>query len=598
MLTLHRDSRTIVTDESFSVKLKYVNPACFISDVPGDVGLGLEISVNEYTRTEFGNPDRFEKFISTTDRKFPGVSIRFHGVLLMSGTLVITDANEETYSGWLQSQVGVLGAAQRDKNITEMNWKTNVTFENKAVYDPDIDDYCCIEIYNPTFWEGKGFEESVEVPYIDELGNPQTKTIQQTYLTKKFIELSDAIVNKKAEGGTVSLPQQASVITPFLFLNYVVTEIFRMNKMIVEQENNPLNDPDFKLLVYNNYNIIKQIITLSNIDVWTLDPKFNSEYIVEVQQAETIGWEFGTFNYADLIPKISLKDLVLGLQNWLNLAFIFRSDSTVKIINRNDIPGAVPYDLDAYFLGSWRIGEQKNFTLKIIQEPDKNDELNDDWHDLSDRRADFGTPVGAVADLASIIDAKPGELRYVFETNSVYEYKWGVFTAYNADLFENQVDVFQWQLASVAPQPYLYGTAEEFEEIKSGCSILMRKPDSFMYNNRQKGNVSIARSLWADFSLRLMLTDDFAFDKPMGRLAFDTPLGLFETRWKKWAHFWKNRLPVEGEFNMPLNILYYVIDNITQPYRTRHGKFIIEEMEVDFQGDLMGNVKIKGYKLD
>jgi len=55
---------------------------------------------------------------------------------------------------------------------------------------------------------------------------------------------------------------------------------------------------------------------------------------------------------------------------------------------------------------------------------------------------------------------------------------------------------------------------------------------------------------------------------------------------------------VQGEFLLPLNELKYVIENITQPYSTREGKFIIEEMEVDFQGDLMSTVKIKGYKLD
>jgi len=111
MLTLHRDSRTIVTDDKFSVTLKFVNPVCFMDSIPGDVGFGLEISVNEYTRAEFGNPDRFEKFVVGQDRKFPNVSVRFSGTTLLSGTLIITNATRDSYSGWLQSELGVLGTA-------------------------------------------------------------------------------------------------------------------------------------------------------------------------------------------------------------------------------------------------------------------------------------------------------------------------------------------------------------------------------------------------------------------------------------------------------------------------------------------------------
>ncbi len=56
-------------------------------------------------------------------------------------------------------------------------------------------------------------------------------------------------------------------------------------------------------------------------------------------------------------------------------------------------------------------------------------------------------------------------------------------------------------------------------------------------------------------------------------------------------------MPVEGDFNLPLNVLYYVINNITNKFKTQEGEFIIEEMEVEFGLHVIGKTHIKGYKV-
>jgi hypothetical protein len=153
--------------------------------------------------------------------------------------------------------------------------------------------------------------------------------------------------------------------------------------------------------------------------------------------------------------------------------------------------------------------------------------------------------------------------------------------------------VLEWQLASIGPQAYFYGSGEkEIEEIKTSvCPV-------FTLNNfpvvRQSGNIKSMKALWADFKLRCIYQGGIETNH---QLLFAGNNALFARRWKKWARFWATRLPVEGEFMPPLNELHYVINNITKPFSTRNGKFIIEELECDFKGDQMGMVKVKGYKL-
>jgi len=591
MLTLHRASATIVTDESFSVKLKWVNPCCYMDSIPGDVGLGLEISVNEYTRAEFGNPERFEKLSSGSDSKFPDVSVRFSGALLMAGTLVITSANRETYSGWLQSELGVLGTKERDRKITDMDWKKDVTFENKLTYDPLTDHYATIELENKTFWDGHGAEAKEPYTYIDADGITQNAETTINAHTMDFRDNHYYLVNNKTSG-SVATSGAGCVVSPFIFLKHAVTEAFRKNGFFVSDENNALDEANAKFVIYNNFNIFRQVITTTSETHWEWDPVGNGGRYVTLKES-TLSWIIDTFNYSDLLPAISFKEFILGIQNFLNIVFRFSNDREVKVINRNEVPDAVPYDLSDYFLGHWSIGERKDVTLKFIPEPDSDDEMfSQDWHDLSERLEDFKDPVQTKTQLDAIIGTV-GDLRMVRSENMIYEYKWYGYSILDQLLGEYQVEVADWVKASRGPQPYFFGTAEEIEPVESTCSTLARDAGTSKPVALQHGNLPGARSLWSDFSLRLL---DYGGHYPP-TLDYESETGLFETRWKKWATFWKNRLPVEGEFSMPLNELYYVINNITQPYSTRHGKFLIEEMECDFEGDRMGTVKIKGYKL-
>lgn len=601
MLTLHRQTRTIITDESFSVILKWINPCCYMDSIIGDVGLGIEISVNEFTRTEFGNPDRFEKLRSAVDRKFPDVSIRFDGVLLMSGTLVITDATDESYSGWLQSELGVLGTKQRDKFINEMPFKTGVAFDPET---PATAEYACVTVYNPNFWDGIGREVDDPRKHYDENGVLVQNDGKITYLAERLFTLHHGYINRLDNEFhiiTTGIDPETSVasvdgcvVSPYLNLYYVIKEVLRMNDFFVIDSANILTNPFAQVLLYNNFNIFKQDFTTEEQEFTYWDYDLNEMVgMGSFYTVTSMAWSLDTFNYADLVPRISLKDFLLSIQNRLNLVFHFRNDKSVALINRNDVPNADPYDLDEYFVGTWKIGEQKNVSLKFTEELEQNDQLiSENWHDLSERRANYKDPVANKAVLLAVTGSELGDLRLVKDEFKIYEYKWAVFEATTDKYVGEQTDILEWVVASIVPQPYFYGDAEEIEEIKTSCSKLA---GSVLPRTAQRGNVGSARSLWSDFSFRLLPYGFNAFDEDV--LDFDGETGLFNLFWKNWAHFWKTRLPVEAQFMIPLNVLVYIINNITQPYRTRHGKFIIEELECEFQGNLMGLVKVKGYKI-
>jgi hypothetical protein len=307
-------------------------------------------------------------------------------------------------------------------------------------------------------------------------------------------------------------------------------------------------------------------------------------------------WAIGEFLYSDLIPHVPLKDFLLGLQNYLNFIFVFKPLAKVDVIDRNAILDGEPIDLDKYFLGDWVIGGQVDVTLKFVNEFDKEDRMfGQEYHDLTDRRAEFADPVDTREDLDNIASPEEGELRLVKDENKIYEYKWKVLTTEDYLFKEEQYDAMGWEFVSSGPQTYLHGDSDEIEEVKSCFSTLqIVKGDIDLPVVLQQGNLRKMKGSFIDFSPRLINSQEVLFP---AALNWDGDGGLFKLRWEKWANFWKNRLPVQGSFDLPLNVLYYVMNNISGKFKTRHGEFVIETMETEFGSNMIGTTRITGYKV-
>jgi hypothetical protein len=607
MITLNKIS--IPVSESFSVKLEWVNPFCYFDKIYSDAGLGIEIDVNEITRAIFGNPERFEKYSEANNRKFSGFEIRKKGELLGSGSLEITDANSETYSAWLQPEVGVMGEELQDKFINELAWKKDVVFENKASYDYTTDDYCIARIKNPRFWEGKGASGNVIIPFVDEDGEEQIREEFKNYLQDQFDDGYDDEINIPIDQFPPGYEDnRARVASPYLFFRYFLKEILRVNQFYIRSHPFDAIPGANALIVYNNYNIFSPDPETLEREFFIFDKKLNEYRTVTREAVVSTTWSILPFTYADLVPKVSIDDAILGIQNWMNVCFWFRPDRTVEIIDRETVFDTEAFDLTQYQVSEWRKKTRKKVTLKFVAEYDKEDaNFGDEFHDLSDRLKDFKEPVDNYEDLFwitddfnPIMDRTLGQLRYVRSENKIYEFKWHSFSQPDANGTEEEFNILDWVFVSSGPQPYYYHNGEEEEEIKT-CISTLQMEDGFP-EVKQHGNVHAMRNLWTDFTFRMFYyngnNDGSVTHSGSGRTCnWEGPQGIFNKRWKKTARWWANRQPLEAEFNMPLNVLRYVKNNmVKQKFRTEKGSFIIEKITVDAGVDEMGLVTLKVYK--
>ena len=599
MLNYLINNQPLLLSSGTSFRLSQLNPACITDDIKGDAGIGVDIPVNEHNRAILGNPERFEKHTTVAQQKLSGFEIRFGGVLLLSGSLIIKSANADTYNGWVQSELGVLKEAVKNKNITDFAWPTAQTFSNKTAYDDDTDHYSAKQVFNRGFWDGIGkeIENVVSTPDGDR-DQPISK------LQKEHWDNFGYWVNAIDPGVGVKLSGNGCVVSPFLYLRYVLKEALRLNGFYISADAfTPTGISEGlalhkNMMIYNNFNIMRATYT----QVTEILPGWDYENQSIGDAAYNIitvtSWGIAPFDYKDLLPKISFKDFLLGIQNSLNYIFRFRNNGKVDIIDREAIIPGTAIDINAFRVGFWEMGERLARRIKFNPEFDKNDVyFGAEYEDLTDRLADFGAPVATIADLEAIASPAVGELRLVLETNKIYEYKWFVVAAEDVNYAEEQVDAFGWEFVSNGTQPFIYQTANENEEeIKVNCTSLSKVPliAGFYYQAVQKGNMAQMRSTWSDFAFRLLVDNSALW--PEG-IDWAGTSGLFATRWKNWARFWSTRQEVSAQFQLPLNELLYVAENITSKFRTAEGEFIIEEMETEFSLNNIGVTRIKGYKV-
>ncbi|WP_372775669.1 hypothetical protein [Mangrovibacterium sp.] len=595
MLEFKINNRDLLLDESASIRITFINPCCKTDIVSGDVGMGIEIPVNDNNRALFGYPERFEKYISGNAAKFPGFEARWSGALLLSGTLQIQKATAQSYSAWLQCDIGVIGDEMKNKFITQLAWPTAQNFEHKEEYNDDIDNYETSKIKNPIFWEGNGSEVPAPVNYTDEDGYTDTRDESWSIFQKDHFENYGWIVNNY----NIADIKSACIISPFIYLRYAINESMRLNQFFVDR-NDMTDDDNYdtsflkNIKIYNNFNIVNPltITTEEYWQQWNKDNQRYEDYYLNIV-TNTL-WEVVKFNYSDLLPKVSFKNFILGVQNTLNYIFFFKSGKRVDIIDRNGVSESTTIELDDYHIETWEIDETKDVTLKFTQEYDKDDgKFGDSFEDLSHRREDYGEPVDNYSDLL-LLTPEIGELRLVLSDNKVYEYKWVAETQKTEYQQNVQADAVGWVAVSTGLQPYFYGTADDEEEINSPASTLQYDGyNHYMPIVRQKGNLQMFASTYNDFSLRFI----YGTSTHTKSLYWEGENGLFKKRWEKWARMWKNRLAVEAVFNMPINAILHVANNITGKFSTREGEFIIDEMDVEIGFNSIGKTTIRGYKI-
>ncbi len=622
MLQYLLNNKPFVLNQDTSVRITWFNPACMFEDFPGDVGMGIDIPVNEQNRAILGNPERFEKYTADTIREFPNFEIRFGGLLLLGGTLVIPDASKQGYQGWLRNNVGNLGKQHREKYIYDIPaFNTDETFVNKADYDPLTDPYGCPTIYNPEFFYDKG--RKIMVPamipnpdYYEGSGRdafiPDEKETEA--LSEAFRRSASYFVNRLNPDSTVmAIPDSGDmktfeaslevyVVSPMLFLNYIIQTILKDASFFIENNCITDNEDLKKLLLYGNYDITRMAYSVPSVDMHVIDWYDGRTVQNWVTIINTITRDYaGTFKYKDLLPKITLKDFILSIQNGLNVCFHFRHLGKVSIIDRETILTGDVIDISEYMLNTWNMGERKDLTLKFTFSHDNDDTFfKERWTDIDDRREDEGEPVDDWTDLANIVAPVIGEIRYLRNHNLYVQYALIQETMPGTETTsEFTQDTLGWEHLSMGFQNGFYNPDKDEEEtIETKFSTLFGQQTVF---TQHRGNINSMKFAYQNFTPRLLFyhgNNLASFETANLSLDWEKEnTGLLKKRFPKWARFWSTRQPVTGKAQLPLNILDNIVRNITKKQRSREGEFIVEKIETNFSIDTIGVTNISGFKI-
>lgn len=624
MLAYTLNSRAFTLTAGTSVVIKTVNPVCRFDAIPGDLALGIDIPSNDNNRALLGNPERFDKYAAGNDREFPGFEIRYSGVLLFSGTLVITQASKQNYSGWARSNLGNLGKEHREKYINEIAaFDQDVVFTNKANYNPLTDPYGCPKIFNPDFFKDKGRKiiETALLPNPDYYpGSPQPAYMpgerEIEALSVAFRRTAAFMVNALNTDSSVKTSDDSAnpsviekhldvyVVSPMLFLNYTIDRLLRSSGFFIDPMRNALaaHTDLQRLIIYGNYDITAIDLSYAYQMPEVQDWQNLSGLKYQFAKIDNIRRHYGKpFRYKNLLPKVKLKDFILSLQNMLNLCFRFLSSGKVEIIDREDVLTSNSIDISKYILDVWEMGERLDVTLKWTYSHDPDCSFfKEQWENIDNRRTDEQPAVETLADLDKIASPQIGEVRYVKTANQYWQYAWIQKVEPDAKTGkEVNTDMLGWEYMAAGFQNGFWNRGKETEETIE--TVLSTLPGDQTVMTYHRGNIESMKYAYENFTPRLLfyLGNNIAKAETASMsLDFEKPsIGLIETRWKNWARFWCNRLPVNGQADMPLNVIDYVTRNITSKFRGKEGEFIIAEMETEFGIDTIGVTKFNGYKI-
>ena len=234
------------------------------------------VPINEYTRALFGFAERFAKYRTNSNQKFPGFEIRFGGVLLMAGTLSITNATANSYEASLIDQVGVLGELEQQRDLLDIPaFSRQINWVGSPNYNPDEHCYCAFPIVNHGFftdkgiiikhtvWDnvpGKGLQatgETYDTQVMSYLFNKTTGCKVNQLFLGTYVEMEESQIDLQVltERHNTYDSGKVTVVSPFLFLNYMISEALKDNNFHIGT-NFLSEDAQLRnLCIYNNYDI-------------------------------------------------------------------------------------------------------------------------------------------------------------------------------------------------------------------------------------------------------------------------------------------------------------------------------------------------------
>lgn len=594
MITATVNGQSLNLPLDFSFDLVRESQLTKHDSIKGDCIPSITFPDTERNRAVLMNPTLFELKRDGV-KEFPNLELISNGFDIIRGTLVLNNG----FGGYVRGAVGNISAQNADKLITDYDLPVHQVFQNKESYSPDVDEYCAPEFTNIDFYKDLTQNDTWEL-------ETNTKEEFENTILQRYHRWRSYTVNHKLNG-LIELPTEspliiykqrtnadtpALVISPQLYLFGVIKKLLLKNSIYLISNEVGTNAQLKHLTLYNNHSIVKlkPTLTIGDITVssWFFETTIANSYARFVQSVVN-------FDEADLLPPVSIKNFILGIQNLINICVVFHDNGTASIIDREAVPEKEPVSIDEFFTGKWEMGDKKNVVLEFAMQHDTNDALFGSYYqDLTDREKDFGEDVESMAQLYAITNPVIGELRRVTRKNQIYEYRTG--TTLDANNIE--VDIVGWFFISIDFQNFKYnyeeGIDKDVEKIETTFSTFSNKGTGLAY---QLGRCNLRKNEEAMFTPRVFF-DVAGVAKNNSTnyyLNWRGTNNLIETRWAKWAKFWANREAATGYFRLPA----YILQNfdLNRPYSTRQGTFIIDRMVTRITHAGIQETKMEVFKL-
>lgn len=592
MISLGFGNKTLSLTKGFSMTIVRRSPFFRFDKIPGDVAYDVTFPKNEQTAAVLDNPELFEK--RGTTLVFKDAWVAKGGYIEIEGTLFINDTSGDSYKGFITGVAGDLAQATREKKIRDFFKDEDQQLVLKNQYDPDEDPYCLGAVINRNFFKDKGIECRVIKKGKDNdydtsrysfdffaTSNFRVNNFENGQLVKDVDQLI-SVDDEKIYADKNPPHNHISVVSPFPFLSYMLRHCFSEHQLWLNKDNALESDPVLKnLCLYHNFDVTKwHFQTLADIVLgFDINTRKDSEYKKIARKTRNIEG----FSIVDCLPHMSLAKALLGIQNLLNVIFLFDRNRKVDVVWRDDILRKAPaMELTNYAMGEFEKKGQIKQRLRFIMKHDSNDEAFSPFEDLSEVPKnkflpDVETTLPWGTEIGMYCRVKANRTIWKFQH---VEAETAKMDTYITDKDEG----LGWKLVSVDFQPYLYGTGDEDLEITTEFSTLQKLISTPVCT--QQGNSTAFPIEGESFSPRVLFytyPGTVTPTTPELDLNWEGKSGLINRRYPLTAPLLSNHLKAERHFLLPDNIRRQL--RFDEPYRTQEGAFLIDEIEYSLSAE-------------
>jgi hypothetical protein len=235
----------------------------------------------------------------------------FHdGRLIATGTAKMQKTSAQVYGLYLQVGTGDFAGKTEGKKLMDVDFGGVREWFFKPEFTFPDDDFALFPVYNPKFMDDTQFKDQF---------------IANGYRISAY-----------GNGAYYTEPGMVSAVTPFPFLAYVLERIFNHFGFVVK-ENIFATDAELrKLVVYSNHEAGHMTWTAVHERRWEVDMTTGS-YHYRYYWVITFDRVLETWNLADQLPDMLIKDFVLAVRSMFNTAITIDHQGYVSIARRKDL---------------------------------------------------------------------------------------------------------------------------------------------------------------------------------------------------------------------------------------------------------------------